>query len=472
MSVFSHYLSLFLQFLLFGGISATLGIAIPHYPMVSVPVFLLLGLILYIKILLRDYHIILGAIIVVIPFNFESLIAAINISYVNPFNVLWISYVGIVLLRCATYSERLLIYSPLNLPIFFVVLSFSISFVQSYFVVPVTVLKDTIFPIFQQWLQWILFYFFCLKGVRTQKEAKQVIFWVMLMLLFAGLQNIRDYMSMLAVTRADNLERASGLFNTANYSASFFSYYVPFAVGLALSHLPEQKWRLFFAVTAGIGLVAVVVTYSRGGMASTGLACMIIAVLSKVNARKVVVLCLIAGIAFSSGNIRKRFSQSSVEGPYGEQVDPSIHARLIAWSKAFYLIREKPWIGQGFFSFRYIKIEKFEDEAAKAHGSSGMAVHNGFLNILVNAGITGLLAFVFLLVAIFRFSLKIFCESKDPYWKGVAVGFLGAIISLVLVNMSGTRLYDRQMIAYLWILAAALYRGYSFYLQDQEGETS
>ncbi len=458
-----HIASKVIQILLIGILAASLGAIIPYKPITGLAVIGFLGLLFYMRIVLIDYHIILGAIILAIPFNFETLLLLINIPYLNPFNLLWISYVGIILLRTAVNSEPILMNSPLNLPLFLVIISFSISFVQSAFLTNSAQFKDHIFPTFQQWLQWILIYFFCLKGIRNSKEARQVIVLVIGVLLFAGIQNIRDYIGMMAVHKGDTLERAAGLFSNANYSASFFAYYVPVAVSLSLANLESIKLRLFFTVTAGVGLIAVVVTYSRGGIASVGIACLVIAFFLRrnISLKLVIILMLLISLALSSDNIRKRFSETSQAGPYGEVVDPSVQARLIAWSKAFHLIKERPLLGHGFFTFRYIKVEQFEDDAAKAHGSGGMAVHNGFLNILVNAGITGFLAYSFLLLAAMRLTLSVFRRADSNFWRGVGLGLFASLISLIFINMSGTRLYDRQMIAYLWILLAALYKGHT-----------
>lgn len=452
-------MSLFFQIGALLGMSASLGIAVLWFPEIGVLLALFLALLLFTRWILSDYSILLALIVLVIPFNFEGLIAQINIPYLNPFNLLWLSYVGIVFFRAALYSEPILVRSPLNIPIFLVIVSFSIAFFQSAYVIDSYRWKTHVFPIFQQWLQWILFYFFCMKGIRSEQEAKRVIFWILTMVAFAGLQNIRDYLGMIALTKGDNLERASGLFSNANYSASFFCYYTPVAVGLALATWKNYRWQLFFYACAGSGLIAVVVTYSRGGMAAVGVACLLIAAFSKIKPSLIVVVLILIVTAGSSENIRKRFSETSQPGPYGPVVDPSVEARLIAWQKAYHLIQERPFLGSGFFTFRYIQVEKYEDDAARAHGHRGMAVHNGFLNILVNAGIFGFSTFLLLVFSILKQTWGAFRSIPDPYWKGVALGLFAGMISLLLVNMSGTRLYDRQMVGYLWILLAAFFQG-------------
>lgn len=457
-----YYLSKVIQFLLIGGTCAGLGLAIPWQPLIAAGLLAVLGALIYARLVMKDYNKILVLIILIIPFNFEGLISMIGIPFVNPFNILWLSYVGVVVFRSVTYSEPVLVKSPLNLPIFLLILSFTLSFIHARWVVDSSAFIGHIFPTYQQWVQWILFYFFCLKGIRDEQEARKVITWVMIMVLFAGMLNIKDYIGMLAATSGSQLERASGLFNNANYSASFFCYYTPVAVGLALANLERPKEKLLYTAAAGTGLMAIVVTYSRGGMAAAALACMVIAVFSKINPRMVIAILLIVGLAASSENIRKRFGETSKPGVYGETLDPSVQARMIAWQKAFHLIKQAPVIGHGFFTFRYIKVEKYEDDAARAHGHHGMAVHNGFINIMVNSGLTGLLLFIFLVGRALKMTWKVFRESPDRFWKGAGLGLFAGIICLLIVNMTGTRLYDRQMVGYLWILLGALYQGSKF----------
>ncbi|MBF0236241.1 MAG: O-antigen ligase family protein [SAR324 cluster bacterium] len=466
MQTAQHSTSKFLQTSLIVMLSVGLGAVIPFHPIAGIVVVGLFGFMMYTKVVLRDYHMILAVIILVVPFNFESLISAVNIPFVNPFNVLWLSYVGIVVLRSVTYSETILIRTPLNFPIFLVIITFTISLIQGKYVVSGDVFKNHLFPLYQQWLQWILFYFFCLKGLRTEKEAKLAIIWVLGMVMLAGIQNIRDYASMMGATSGNSIERASGFFGNANDSAGFFCYYVPVAVGLALSDLKEWKLKLFFSATAGIGLIAVVVTYSRSGMASAALGCLIVLAFSKINVRLIAGLMIVVAIIGSSENIRTRFSQTSIEGPYGKAIDPSVQARLIAWSKAYYLFQQRPIIGHGFFTFRHIKVDKFEDEAAKAHGHHGMAVHNAYLNVLVNSGLTGLLSFLSVILVGMKMSWSISRKAVAPFWKGAALGMFAGLVCLLIVNMSGTRIYDRQMMAYLWIILAALYKGHEYSLAE------
>jgi O-antigen ligase len=467
MNTLQHITSKTIQVMGIGGIAVLLGISIPFQPLFAIMVIGFFLMLVYMKVVLTDYHLILGIIILIMPFNFESLIKAINIPFVNPFNLFWISYVGVVLLRSAIYSEKLIVKSPLNIPVMLVIISFTISFIQAIFVADPYHLKNHIFPTFQQWLQWILFYLFCLKGIRNEKEAKQVVIWVMLMVLLAGIQNIRDYVNMAFSTSSPHLQRATGLFGNANASAAFFCLYLPIPIALALNRLKAFKLKLLFSITSIIGLIAIVVTFSRTGMVSILLAGLIIATLVKINPKIVVILLVFLILGASNDKIRKRFSETNVKGPYGTAIDPSGEARLIAWQKGFHLIKERPVIGNGFFTFRYIHVAKYEDMAAKAHGSGGMAVHNGFINILVNAGITGLLSFLFLMGSALKVTWQLYRTTDDKFWSGVGLGMFAGIIAFLLANMASTNFYDRQMVGYLWILLAAITQGKHFLAEKQ-----
>ena len=146
----SHVSSKIIQVLFITALSCLLGMSVTINPMTSLFVFGFICIAIYAKIVLYDYRVILAAIIIVMPFNFEGLIAAINIPFVNPFNILWISYVGIVFLRAAAYSEPLFVRSPLNLPLFLLILSFTISLFQSKFVVDAVHFSEHIFPTYQK----------------------------------------------------------------------------------------------------------------------------------------------------------------------------------------------------------------------------------------------------------------------------------------------------------------------------------
>lgn len=454
-----HKTSFWLQFGLLLTISALFGIMVVASPKASILPILFFAFLLYAWVLLRELHLILMAIILVIPFNFEGLIQFINIPFVNPFNILWISYAGVLFLRAATKNEPLFISSPLNGPLALLILFFSLSLLQSVISLPSTVIRYHIFPTFQQWIQWALFYFFCLRGLRSETTARQTLMLIMGMVFLAALLNIKDYLSMLAQTSGNSLERASGLFSNANYSASFFAYYLPISIAIALVPQQRKYYRIAALIVSMIGMIAVLVTYSRGGMMAVCLASIIMALL--VNMKRQLLILLLAGfLVYSfSPTVQQRFGQTNVEGVYGKVIDSSVLARWVAWKKAFALIKEKPILGHGFFSFRYQTREAFEDDAARYHGSHAMAVHNGFLNILVNGGLVSFVLFLWVLAKSFHMAWTVFRQTKDPFWRSVGLGIMGSIIALCLVNLTGTRLFDRQMVGYFWIILAALWQG-------------
>lgn len=457
-----HATSKLTQFILVAVLSVLLGVVIPFKPMVVVLIVAPLLLLVYLQLVLANPHLLLRMVILVIPFNFESLIAAINIQYVNPFNIFWLSYVGIVALQAVHHKEPILVRSPLNAPLFFLMLFSLIALVQAKWVVPAANFQHHVFPTYQQWIQWLLFYFVCLKGIRSEKEARTVILWIMGMVFVAGTYNIREYVGMVALSNGDQIVRAAGLFSNPNYSSGFFTIYTPVAIGLALANMEKAYWQTFFmALVSIIGIISAVLTYSRGGIIALGFVAVLIALFSKLNMRLVLIILIGLGIAAIDGTIMKRFGQTTVKGPYGDSLDVSTGARLMAWSKAFELIKQRPIIGHGYYTFRYIKVEKW-DEAARAvhHGNYNMAVHNGFLNVLVNAGMVGFLTFAWFIGAASKLCFDVYRKSPPgSFWRAAGLGILGGFITLLISNLSDTRLYDRQLVGYLWILLAALQRG-------------
>ena len=456
-----HYLSKSVQVLLIGGVAAILGYAIPFNTMVVIPFILVLMMLIYMRIVLESYHKILLFIILVIPFNLKI---GVGIPFVNIFNLLWVSYVGIVVLRAVTYSEPILVKSPLTFPILLVVAVFTISCIQAKWVVSPYNFSAMVFPTYQKWVQWLFFYFFCMRGIRNEKQAKQTIIFVTLMVFIAGYFNIKDYMGMASSTKGDNLQRAAGLFGNANASACFFCSFAPTAMGLALARIKDWKMQIYFTVVSLVGVFAVISTYSRNGMATIGLLSCMIIFFCKVNIKVSLVLLTLVFLLASSDNIQKRFSQTSTKDIYGQvKLDYSVLARLTAWSKALYLVKKSPVIGHGFYSFRSISVEKYNDLMLKYHGSTHMATHNGYLNILTGAGIVGMLVFLYFIFSCMKLAWDIFSKTTDPFWKGASIGIFTGMIGLLIFNGSGIRFYDRRGVAYFWILLGALYKGHEYY---------
>jgi len=274
------------------------------------------------------------------------------------------------------------------------------------------------------------------------------------MVLVAAMFGIKDYISTRAVSGGE-IERSQGLLGQANYAGSFFAYYLPPLI--ALARVKQARiFRLVTLLATLAGIVACVLTFSRGSLLALGIAGGVVIIQTR-SRLLVGAACVAVVLIASDPTVRARFAETTQDsGSEQVDLDDSSGARLIAWRKAFALAGEKPIFGHGFFTFRHIN-HHLDSEAEAKFGHGRMDVHNGHLNTLVCAGLVGSAALYLQFGALFIWCQRMRRSLSDPFAQALAIGLSASVVAIMVINLTGTRLYDRQLMAYLWILAGALH---------------
>jgi O-antigen ligase len=389
--------------------------------------------------------------VLVCVFNFDSLIDRIGIPFANPFNLAWLGAAGLLAVLGWQRRGWPLTRTPLDVPLLVNVLFTMLSVVTAWQHMNHAQWWDK-FITFEQWLQWLVFFWIAAGLVRDRRDAHLVTDAVAGMVLVAALFGIRDYLATRAVS-GGAIERSQGLFNQANYAASFFAYYLPLLAAMAVRL--RGRRRLYYSGVLAVAGIALTVTFGRGGLMGAAIGFLVIVAMTR---SKTLLVGALVGAALigAQPEVRMRFSETvSGNGSGEQQLDDSSGARLIAWRKAVSLIRQEPLTGYGFFAFRYIE-HPLDREAAARFGHGRMDVHNGHLNTAVSGGLPGLAALYFQFGAIMLWCARIHRRATDPLVLALAEGLLAAVVVIIVVNLTGTRLYDRQLVGYFWILLGVL----------------
>lgn len=86
------------------------------------------------------------------------------------------------------------------------------------------------------------------------------------------------------------------------------------------------------------------------------------------------------------------------------------------------------------------------------YGSEGY-IDNNWFSLWGETGTLGLGFYLWMYVTLFVISLKIFRKSSDEFTRGLALGFLGALVAVALNAFLATFLEVRTLAFYLWLLA-------------------
>lgn len=435
--------------LCFGYIVAK-DVALPQ--MVTWPI-MFLGLLLILFSAFRSPRIPFYILLIYMPFNnvlvgkLSSEVTGINLTNVLTLIVLfsWITY------AITHKNERLLVKSTLNFPLTLFcflglvsLLHASTSYGYAYNFAEYVIL-------FKRWISPMLLYFIALNVVKDKETFKRALFLILLVTMVIGLMAIREYMHY-------EEERVAGVFLQPNMLGAYFSYTMFFFAGFFLYYYRSLKYWLML-IPFLICFRGIMVSFSRGAYIASAFG----GLMTTFFRSKLLFAFTLAVLAFAvlnpvfmPGGIRYRmattFGGDEVFATDIEDVtDLSATKRIDIWKGAVEMIKERPLTGFGYGTFPML-IGNY------APASIGRDAHNTYLIIAAEMGIPELLLFLLILFIAAKNAHWLLRRCKDRFFKAYAIGFLGGIFALIVVNMFGSRLNSEDVSSYFWVLVGLTMR--------------
>jgi len=224
--------------------------------------------------------------------------------------------------------------------------------------------------------------------------------------------------------------RVAGTIHHPNQYALYLSFLLSFAFSLLLS-LRRNAWaRIGCGVVFIAGLAALILTFSRTGWISAGVACSSVFVaavlLGRVTRRQILGLMVIGGIGFL---VALSFSAKIVERLVAS--DPqAVVARIELLRVAWEMIREHPLIGVGLNNF--VRVLQDWDPIGVSFVRN---VHNLYALIWAETGLFALLAFLGVTVSVLHASFRPI-RSERPLWHGIALGIGGGLVGFLVDGLA------------------------------------
>jgi O-antigen ligase len=132
------------------------------------------------------------------------------------------------------------------------------------------------------------------------------------------------------------------------------------------------------------------------------------------------------------------FTQPEEEGQLkiGDmKIDTSTSARLESWRLILqYDFVQRPLLGYGITGYSFVDAQ--------------------IPTVLVNTGVLGLLAFLFLLGSVFLNALNTYRTCTDPLYSGIALGYLGAFMGLLIHAVGANTFIIVRIMEPFWFLTA------------------
>lgn len=218
----------------------------------------------------------------------------------------------------------------------------------------------------------------------------------------------------------DNFDRATGTFLHPNPFAIFLA--VVILLGIPLLLCKRLSWRLALWVACPMAGVALIGSYTRTAWVGIAFGLLVVAALRYRSILVLGPLALVLVVAAVPA-ISHRFADLSTgRTPYG--AGNSLATRIDLWRENLPKVKQKPIIGHGL-------------KAIEETDRTGDHVHSDYVRALVETGVLGFAAFLWLFWATGRGCLQGFrsmAQDGDPLARATALGSLTAFAAWVLMS--------------------------------------
>lgn len=336
----------------------------------------------------------------------------------------------------------------LTLPVLGVIVAMAISLLANYHQYDATeLLSGALYQV--RWLEYTAVLLMGFDFFRTRTRVWRY-FGLMVgcglvvsLLGFVQLQIFPDFSFMAPAGWDPHVGRLLSTWFDPNFLAGWLAFLISVCLGVALG-LPWARakwwWGAIIVMTA-----AVVLTFSRSGYLALVVGT---AFVTMIRSRSIFFLGLIAIVAtiFFVPRVQERVIGIRT-------VDETAQLRILSWENAFSVITEHPWTGVGYNLYQYVQVEYGFLDDTKIHSASGS--DSSLLSIWVTTGIFGLLAYLWLLIAMLREAWKTWrARELTREWQGFGLGVFAGLLALIIHAQFVNGLFYPHLMHTIWIFIA------------------
>lgn len=345
------------------------------------------------------------------------------------------------LTQSAINGRALIAKTPLNRYIGFYCFAFFVATAKGIITADVT-LSSGFFNVLK-YLEYFFIYYLVAGATRDKKTLRScVIAFIMtyaIVMVYAGSQ-------IGATLRVSAPFETQGGEGEPNTLGGYQVLILGLILGL-LSHFHFLRWRWPLVGLTVLSLIPFAFTLSRSSYVAIIPMYLTVVIFHKFRGRNLLLGALIVltilAIYFFPENVRQRLEytftkevQESIKPVkvFGATLDPSSSARLNDYTRMMGIWKKKPLLG---------------------YGLTGMGFVDGqYILVLIESGALGFVAFILLLGAIFRNTLRIYRNSRDELYKGLALGFLGGHVGMIVHAITANTFIIIRIMEPYWFLAA------------------
>jgi putative inorganic carbon (hco3(-)) transporter len=214
-------------------------------------------------------------------------------------------------------------------------------------------------------------------------------------------------------------------FSDENDLCLYINIWLPFCYFLMLDE-KRMKRKLLYGLGLVVGLLAIVVSSSRGGF--VGLICMgfVAWLFSNRKVLSIVLIVIFAGIVYFAGG-QKYMTEM---GTINNKEDSTRVERLLSWEAAWNMFLDKPW-GVGGNNFQ-VWFSEYQPAEIK-RGMWGRVAHSLWFTLIPETGVAGVILYLMLLLynikdIIFLLRIKKGVNHDRAYLKALGAAYIASFV--------------------------------------------
>ncbi len=338
------------------------------------------------------------------------------------------------LARTALFKELGLVRkTPLNPAIFAYIASLILATLWGVFAGFVPPLRGFFFTL--KYIEFFVVYFMTVNLVREERQAFRLLTTAFVTCAIAAI---------IGITQIPSAERVAAPFEGQYGEPNTFGGYLVLMLALVLayalsapSHMSQLRWAAF----AILIVVPLLYTLSRSSWLAAIPMLLTLIVLSprRLTLLTALGLLVVIGASIMPKQVVDRYNYTwnatYDRGEYrigNARLDTSTSARLESWSTGFNAWTKQPLFGYGVTGFGFIDAQ--------------------FVRVLIESGLMGLAAFLWLLSCILRMAWSTYRQTIGTRLEGLSLGYLAGILAMVTHSIGANTFIIVRIMEPLWFL--------------------
>lgn len=283
-------------------------------------------------------------------------------------------------------------------------------------------------------------YFFVFFMVVNHVRSTQQVVRLVVALLAVGL-----IISLYAISQIPSGQRASAPFEgeigEPNTLGGYLVFLLAIMTGLVL-HVQFGPIRIALLVLGGFSILALMATLSRSSYLAGVVLLMTVGLTQWRRPRVLTALLVIVALVplLAPANVKQRVNETFFGRQYGGEIkvgtvglDLSTTERLRSWA---YVLKDwvhDPILGRGITGYAWADAQ--------------------YVKIIGETGLAGLVAFGFIIYRLWRCARESFLSETDPFAKGLAHGFLLALVAMLAHGIGANTFIIIRIMEPFWLCA-------------------